>query len=86
MTGVIYEHKGVLVFAPDLSIDFHLGKPNDNWLSENGGWILNADQFKLKEGTMVNADCIYGGSFLSIKEKESLFHNYWFGCNIKNII
>ena len=36
MIGVVYKYNDELVFCPDLTYDFRLGKPNASWIREEG--------------------------------------------------
>lgn len=78
MIGVVYKHNDELVFCPDLTYDIRLGKPNEEWIREEGGKILNINDFpNLKEGTMVEATPVYR-RYGDINR----FAPFWFGCNI----
>lgn len=67
-----------MVFCPDLTWDFRLGKPNEEWIREEGGKILNIKDFPdLEEDAEVEITPVYqryGGN--------KLFNPFWFGCSI----
>lgn len=79
MIGVVYKYNDELVFCPDLVCDFRLGKPNEEWIREEGGKILNIKDFPdLKECTEVEITPIYR----RIYDEYNRFAPFWFGCNI----
>lgn len=78
MIGVVYKYNDELVFCPDLICDLRLGKPNEEWIREEGGKILNIKDFPdLKEGTEVEVTPVYR-RYGDINR----FASFWFGCNI----
>lgn len=81
MTGVIYKYNDELVFCPDLICDFRLGKPNEEWIREEGGKILNIKDFPdLDEGTEIEVTPIYRHHYDDVNGNR--FVPFWFGCNI----
>ena len=81
MIGVVYKYGDELVFCPDLTYDFHLGRPNASWIREEGGKILNIKDFPdLEEGAEVEAAPVYRRY-----DDINRFLPFWFGCNIIEI-
>ena len=81
MIGVVYKYNDELVFCPDLIGDFRLGKPNVEWIREEGGKILNIKDFPdLEEGTEVEVTPIYRHHYDDVNGNR--FTPFWFGCNI----
>ena len=79
MIGVVYKHNDELVFCPDLTYDIRLGKPNEEWIREEGGKILNIKDFPdLEEGTEVEITPIYRRMYNEYNRSTP----FWFGCNI----
>lgn len=78
MIGVVYKYNDELVFCPDLAYDIRLGKPNEEWIREEGGKILNIKDFPdLEEGAEVEVTPVYQ-RYGDINR----FLPFWFGCNI----
>ena len=81
MIGVVYKYNDELVFCPDLVCDFRLGKPNEEWIREEGGKILNIKDFPdLEEGAEVEVTPVYRRY-----GDNNRFVPFWFGCNIIEI-
>lgn len=81
MIGVVYKYNDELVFCPDLICDLRLGKPNEEWIREEGGKILNIKDFPdLDEGTEVEVTPIYRHHYDDVNGNR--FVPFWFGCNI----
>ena len=81
MIGVVYKYNDELVFCPDLICDFRLGKPNEEWIREEGGKILNIKDFPdLEEGAEVEVTPIYRHHYDDVNGNR--FAPFWFGCNI----
>lgn len=79
MIGVVYKYNDELVFCPDLTWDFRLGKPNEEWIREEGGKILNIKDFPdLEEGAEVEVTPVYRRYY----DEYNHFTPFWFGCNI----
>ena len=78
MIGVVYKYNDELVFCPDLICDFRLGKPNEEWIREEGAKILNVKDFSdLEEGIVVEVTPVY-----QRYDDINRFAPFWFGCNI----
>lgn len=81
MTGIVYKYNDELVFCPDLICDLRLGKPNEEWICEEGGKILNIKDFlDLDEGTEIEVTPIYRHHYDDVNGNR--FAPFWFGCNI----
>lgn len=81
MIGVVYKYNDELVFCPDLICDLRLGKPNEEWIREEGGKILNIKNFlDLDEGTEIEVTPIYRHYYDDVNGNR--FAPFWFGCNI----
>ena len=88
MIGVVYKYDDELVFCPDLTGDFHLGKPNKEWIREEGGKILNIKDFPdLDEGTEIEVTPIYRHHYddVNATANGNRFAPFWFGCNITGV-
>ena len=78
MIGVVYKYNDELVFCPDLIWDFRFGKPNEEWIREEGGKILNIKDFPdIEEGIVVEVTPVYRRY-----DDINRFLPFWFGCNI----
>ena len=81
MIGVVYKYNDELVFCPDLICDLCLGKPNEEWIHEEGGKILNIKDFPdLEEGIEVEVTPIYRHYYDDVNGNR--FLPFWFGCNL----
>ena len=79
MIGVVYKYNDELAFCPDLTCDFHLGKPNEDWIREEGGKILNIKDFPdLEEGAELEVTPVYRRYY----DEYNHFAPFWFGCGI----